>query len=656
MRLAFLEPHLRRYGGIRRIVELSNALVARGHEVTLVVPDYEPATCTWMRCDARVLHLSDAVTEPYDVVTFNHEPQWYLLDRFEHADLRVFYALHYGRLYAKEGSWESLRVPVDLQLANSTWTADQVEAETGRRPEVLTGGVNAEHFHPLDVPRRYPLLCVGDTRDWKGTDTIEEAAARLGLPLEAYAPKDLDQSEMAREYASAEVFVVGSHFEGFGQPGLEALACGTPLVTTDNGGCRDYAVDGETALVVPPRDPSAMADAILRLRSDPGLAATLRRNGLDLVAEVFRWERSAERFEALVGRAAAAPERAREGSRALREPEPSPRLSLVVLQWNQHLLTQRCVESLRQHTDVPYELVLVDNGSDRDGREYATAAADVAVPLPENLGFAKGMNAGFEQARGEYVAFLNNDTVFPPAWASRLLEAFEGGDRVGMVVPALTAGGNERTVRTEPGTAVEVLQPFEAPPSGVAYVLRTDDCRELGAWPEEYAVASGEDVDLCFTLWTNDLDIVYDTRVLVDHVGHATSDTLDGRVDLWARNRQHFLHKWGDASVEVPRLSRSDPERFQRNRATAAAVAEWMRRYFNQRDLRQAESRRRAERGVPGTAAAIVRPAWRLVRRLVPPGLRLRLYRRFRDTYYAFFPERHPAVLRGERRRPRPPR
>ena len=56
---------------------------------------------------------------------FNHEPQWHLIDHFTNARNRVFYALHYGRLYDKEGSWESLRAPVDLQLANSTWTAEQ---------------------------------------------------------------------------------------------------------------------------------------------------------------------------------------------------------------------------------------------------------------------------------------------------------------------------------------------------------------------------------------------------------------------------------------------------------------------------------------------------------------------------------------------------
>src|SRR5437764_535484 len=81
-----------------------------------------------------------------------------------------------------------------------------------------------------------------------------------------------------------------------GQLGLEALACGVPLVTTDNGGCREYADDGETALVVPPRDPAAMAAAIRELLEDRELATKLVANGLEVVARDFDWEKRTAEF------------------------------------------------------------------------------------------------------------------------------------------------------------------------------------------------------------------------------------------------------------------------------------------------------------------------------------------------------------------------
>ena len=188
------------------------------------------------------------------------------MDQFTQARRRIFYALHYARLYGKAGSWESIRAAVDLQLANSNWTADQICAEIGHRPTVQLGGVNRDIFHPYGGRKRYPVLCSGgEGRPWKGTDTVLAAGQLLDVSVERYADKDLDQVALGREYDASRVFVVGSWFEGFSQPGLEALACGVPLVTTDNGGCREYAANEETALVVPPRDPQSMASAIRRL-------------------------------------------------------------------------------------------------------------------------------------------------------------------------------------------------------------------------------------------------------------------------------------------------------------------------------------------------------------------------------------------------------
>src|SRR5262245_23341264 len=292
LRLGFVEPHLQRFGGIRRMVEFANRLVARGHSVTFYLPEGVELRCGWMRCDAAVKPMPAGFDDELDIVLFNHEPQWHLLERFERARRRVFYALHYGYAYGKEGSWEAARAPVDLQLANSNWTADQIAAETGHRPTVQLGGVNRDVFRPYPGPRRYPLLCSGEQqRAWKGTDTIVDAAHLLGVKLERYVGKNLDQAALGREYAAARVFAVGSWFEGFCQPGIEALACGAPLVTTDNGGRREYAYDGETALVVPPRDVPAMADAIRRLLEDQALSARLVANGLDVVERDFDWER-----------------------------------------------------------------------------------------------------------------------------------------------------------------------------------------------------------------------------------------------------------------------------------------------------------------------------------------------------------------------------
>jgi glycosyltransferase involved in cell wall biosynthesis/GT2 family glycosyltransferase len=633
LRIGFVEPHLRRFGGVRRMLEFANRLVARGQDVSFYLPDHEELRCSWMRCDAQVKPLSAGIADELDVVLFSDERQWYLVEVFAKARHRVFYALHYAAMYGKAGSWESVRAAVDLQLANSNWTADQIGAETGHRPTVQLGGVDRDVFRPYGGRKRYPVLCTGgDGRPWKGTDTILAAGRMLNLTVERYAEKDLDQPALGREYDASRVFAVGSWFEGFGQPGLEALACGVPLVTTDNGGCREYAAHEETALVVPPRDPEAMANAIGRLLDDRDLSTKLVLNGLDVVACDFDWERRTDEFAEILdgvsaGTALAPPPRRR-------DPPTDPKLSVVVLAWDNLAYTQRFVESARRFTDVRYELIVVDNGSVREAAKYAAAAADTSILNKENLGFAHGMNQGLAVARGEYVAFCNNDTILPERWAGMLLETAQTQPRAGIVVPALTAARSAVTVRSQPGHVVETLPPFSAPPGAVVYLMRTDLVRRLGAWDEGYEIASGEDLDLAFTVWVNDLDIVYDQRVLVDHVGKGSAVRLQNWGSLWERNRRRFFAKWTGGGL-VPRLETCEEARYARNRATARAVAGWMERYFAARD-RPRKPTARWRRGFRRRASAarnafgrrtlrVGRAVWRRARPHLPPGVARRM-------------------------------
>jgi glycosyltransferase involved in cell wall biosynthesis/GT2 family glycosyltransferase len=585
MRIGFIEPHMKRFGGIRRVIELGNHLAARGHQITYYVHPEEEAVCGWMRCAGDIVNLRPTNPDHLDLLIYNNEPDWYWLETFPDAARTAFFALHHGRLYGKEGSWECLEKDVDVFLANSTWTADQVESVTGIRPIVVRGGINPEHFRPIPAAKEYPILSVGDDRPWKGQETIDEAGTILGLSVERYRGKDLPQADMALEYSKAEVFVVGSHFEGFGQPGLEALACGTPLVTTDNGGCRDYAIDGETALLVSPGDAAEMATAIARLRSDPELAARLSRNGLDLVGRLFDWEAAAADLERVIEGVVAGEISHRRGhGQVLRPPEPSPEISIIVLAWNQLALTERCVTSLRLSTDVPYELILVDNGSSGAARIYAGQAGDVNVLNDTNLGFAKGMNVGLEIARGRFVAFVNNDTYFRGDWASTLVGTLESRRTAGIVAPAVTAAANPINVRSEPGDRVFSVRPFSAPPGAVVWMMPTATARELGGFDESYDIASGEDVDLAFTVWTNGLDVVVDERVLVGHISKGTASLLPDWRALWKRNRDQFLAKWTDPESPSPRLAGLAAEEWRRNRSSAAGAAWWMEQYFRVRE------------------------------------------------------------------------
>jgi glycosyltransferase involved in cell wall biosynthesis len=78
------------------------------------------------------------------------------------------------------------------------------------------------------------------------------------------------------------------------------MACGAALCTYDNGGCRDYAIDGTTALVAPRRDVDALARALARLTEERDLRERIARQGRELIVTRFDWERATARLEALL--------------------------------------------------------------------------------------------------------------------------------------------------------------------------------------------------------------------------------------------------------------------------------------------------------------------------------------------------------------------
>jgi ribosomal protein S18 acetylase RimI-like enzyme len=100
-----------------------------------------------------------------------------------------------------------------------------------------------------------------------------------------------EREDVVRLYRGMDVFVQASHREGFPRSAMEAAAMGLPIVATDIRGCRQVVDDGITGLLVPPRDPAALADAVVALAVDPDRRAEMSAAGRRKARQHFDQQR-----------------------------------------------------------------------------------------------------------------------------------------------------------------------------------------------------------------------------------------------------------------------------------------------------------------------------------------------------------------------------
>jgi glycosyltransferase involved in cell wall biosynthesis len=189
---------------------------------------------------------------------------------------------------------------------------------TAEHSLVIAGvGVDMDYFSPQPEPTGTPVVVLASRMLWdKGVGTFVDAARLLrergvsarfvlvGQP-DAGNPANIEeeqlkrwnadgavewrgfQSDMRAVFAGSHIVALPSFGEGLPTVLLEAASSGRPIVTTDVSGCRDVVSDGVNGLVVSPRDPSALADALERLIVDAEARRVMGQAGRDLVAAKF---------------------------------------------------------------------------------------------------------------------------------------------------------------------------------------------------------------------------------------------------------------------------------------------------------------------------------------------------------------------------------
>jgi GT2 family glycosyltransferase len=219
-------------------------------------------------------------------------------------------------------------------------------------------------------------------------------------------------------------------------------------------------------------------------------------------------------------------------------------------------LTTRCLASLEAQSYSPLEIILVDNGSGGDVAARMAAAFPRCTVLrnARNTGFAGGYNRGIREAKGRYVAVLNNDAVADPDWIASMVEVAERHPGVGAVAAVVVDGhrpqildsyglgisldGMSRQVGTgmrseEPLPEMEVLAA-----SGCACLFTASALADVGLFDESF-FAYCEDADLALRLRWAGYSVLLAPSARVLHYHSMTTGRFSARKVFWVE-RNHF--------------------------------------------------------------------------------------------------------------------
>lgn len=335
--------------------------------------------------------------------------------------------------------------------------------------------------------------------------------------------------------------IKGRHFE--------IPACGALQLTDTVAGIEEYFTPGEEIVVA-----SSVDDMVAKARhylANPAEREAIARAGHDRALAEHTYERRFSDIFATIR--AADPKAAGWGSASRPTPTVAdvlttahrarigyPSTSIIILNHNGREHVQNCLESIRSFTDVPYDLIVIDNGSTDGSVEYLREADFGGMTLvenAENLGCPPARAQGMSLARGEYVLFLDNDTIVTRGWLRRLIEHCEDNPNVGIIGPSTNFAGNRQRLDDVSYTDPDGLAQFSARLTreergrvvisgriiGFCMLIRGSVVDRVGNCDGRFGTYGFEDDDYCWRAALAGFQVCIARDVFVHHIGNQGS-------------------------------------------------------------------------------------------------------------------------------------
>lgn len=245
-----------------------------------------------------------------------------------------------------------------------------------------------------------------------------------------------------------------------------------------------------------------------------------------------------------------------------------PTVSIIIPVYNKIQYTLRCLNSIAQNSrdcSFPYEIIVIDDcSSDETGKFLKKIKNLVYIRNDENLGFLGSCNKAATQARGDYIVFLNNDTVVMWKWLSALYNTFKTERNVGLVGSQLlypsgklqeaggiiwpdASGWNFGKNQVPDDFQYSYLRDVDYC-SGACIMIPKILWNKVGGFDELYSPAYYEDVDLAFKVRESGSRVLYQPSSRIIHFeGISCSKSIETGVKRYqVINKEKFLNKWAE--------------------------------------------------------------------------------------------------------------
>lgn len=222
---------------------------------------------------------------------------------------------------------------------------------------------------------------------------------------------------------------------------------------------------------------------------------------------------------------------------------------------DQYEFTKNCIESIIEHTDTPYRLIVINNGTNRQTRrvlDELDKRKDIETTIVHNetnIGWVKALNKGIGLSQAPFICFQNDDTIVTRGWLSKMINTLRIEEKFGMINPSWEGRPNSVSIDAYNLTLEKNKDRYIETDwcRGFSVLIKRSVVEKIGKVDEAYGLGYLDDVDYSVRSIEAGYLTLKATDTYVHHQRNVTASKIFGRRwnDVHERNKRIYHKRWG---------------------------------------------------------------------------------------------------------------